>query len=747
MLSRTILCIDGFDPVFLGSLDVNTSKELASVLEPLGVEILTDNEYLQDSYRKKLVANPAPKKQDVEIKEVDIENALNGPFTAFDNAPLATNCIVGRKEMLEVPVAYGISYKDVEDIPLEEAVMNLAAFIPYTRKNMTLKQIQTLSKKRFLSKSDYTKKEVVGFTSYIIENLLRENSKLGKSKIPKSVGFGKPVPGYDNLVEAPTFGSVGIPFLPNFTLVGDSKLTGERSLLTIIKETLSDLEDGSYYTKYINSRNKKTKDKQGKLKIKLTQKEIDVQILSLQLCLEALEQESVKSGTACAFASAGCMKACLVNSGMRYTGLKDILGYPIGYEDTDAEYKRLNLGFWQIAFIANPYYFLRLLIEAIYNHGMKHELELATYNVKQRYLGTKKDLINVSKYEKVIPASVRLNIFTDYPWELIYPDLFSLFDLKKPKGFADYQPMRIQFYDYTKVPGRWESSFRKSIYEEAGVKKKNLLFKDRRYTLPRNYHLTFSFNGTTRSFKHSLLSNLAGQNSTFVFKTNQLLNDSLTKIIQAANTEIGGFAGQGLVTQIKKVITEIRKKLNIEGKKIGYRAGSYSLESDYLPEVFTFRNRTYEVISGDDYDIRFLDRYQQKIDPKTGKLEPVIIGLNWKTPDNLKLEIGNENFAITPITAALVSDDIENRQIGLGFSFSRLGLNTQITPKEGSPFRLYFITEEPTESNLKEIIKNFVNVDTATFATETSRFINEGCSPVEISERLNSLLSEISAKD
>ena len=79
----------------------------------------------------------------------------------------------------------------------------------------------------------------------------------------------------------------------------------------------------------------------------------------------------------------------------------------------------------------------------------------------------------------------------------------------------------------------------------------------------------------------------------------------------------------------------------------------------------------------------------------------------------------------------------------MGFAFSRLGLNTEIQIGEESPFRLYFITEEPSEANVKQIIKNFVNVDAVTFATETSRIINEGSSPVEISENLTYLLSEM----
>jgi hypothetical protein len=50
---------------------------------------------------------------------------------------------------------------------------------------------------------------------------------------------------------------------------------------------------------------------------------------------------------------------------------------------------------------------------------------------------------------------VRLNMLSDIPWELVFPDLFGMF----PK---------VMFYDYTKIAGR---------------------------RVPRNYDLTFSFNG------------------------------------------------------------------------------------------------------------------------------------------------------------------------------------------------------------------------------------------------------------
>lgn len=56
--------------------------------------------------------------------------------------------------------------------------------------------------------------------------------------------------------------------------------------------------------------------------------------------------------------------------------------------------------------------------------------------------------------------AVRLNVYSDIVWELEFPELF--FDFPE-----------VQFYDYTKIPHRFE--------------------------LPLNYHLTYSYSGTEKS--------------------------------------------------------------------------------------------------------------------------------------------------------------------------------------------------------------------------------------------------------
>ena len=134
--------------------------------------------------------------------------------------------------------------------------------------------------------------------------------------------------------------------------------------------------------------------------------------------LAANTLEGIK-GNACIGASKGCIKACNCWSGGRFNTVVDIFGDRT--EDTDEMAGRMLLGFWQTAFIANPFYFLRLLIEAIYMNGIKHETSILEYNTKEKYLGDPKNMVNVNTYLKKLPLSIRLNTYSDYPWEMIYP--------------------------------------------------------------------------------------------------------------------------------------------------------------------------------------------------------------------------------------------------------------------------------------------------------------------------------------
>jgi hypothetical protein len=75
-------------------------------------------------------------------------------------------------------------------------------------------------------------------------------------------------------------------------------------------------------------------------------------------------------------------------------------------------------------------------------------------------LATEVHAARKSAHKAGLKLAVRLNVYSDIPWELEFPELFYAYD-------------DVQFYDYTKVPGRLER--------------------------PRNYHLTYSYTGTNAS--------------------------------------------------------------------------------------------------------------------------------------------------------------------------------------------------------------------------------------------------------
>ncbi len=120
----------------------------------------------------------------------------------------------------------------------------------------------------------------------------------------------------------------------------------------------------------------------------------------------------------CVGASPECRQACLVYSGNNRSNAYIL----------DVQYAKMR------ALMAEPIAFGKMLLENCRLHQGSSP-------------GPKKPRDNgVTPY-------VRLNVFSDIPWEAVFPDLFHL---------------GLQFYDYTKVPGRKP---------------------------PKNYDLTFSYSG------------------------------------------------------------------------------------------------------------------------------------------------------------------------------------------------------------------------------------------------------------
>lgn len=138
----------------------------------------------------------------------------------------------------------------------------------------------------------------------------------------------------------------------------------------------------------------------------------DVQGLSLLPARSLKAQPGFQQVNACVGASAACVASCLV-----YSGRND--ADPYNAVVKASRYRAL---------LGDPQAFLRMLSESIARHERRREHT---------------------------DPFVRLNVFSDLPWELICPELFEV-----------HQAM--QFYDYTKVENR---------------------------ETPANYDLTFSFSG------------------------------------------------------------------------------------------------------------------------------------------------------------------------------------------------------------------------------------------------------------
>ncbi|HEY5657893.1 MAG TPA: hypothetical protein VIY27_08890, partial [Myxococcota bacterium] len=123
--------------------------------------------------------------------------------------------------------------------------------------------------------------------------------------------------------------------------------------------------------------------------------------------------------TVCLRATPECMAVCLLFTGQNVMGVR-------ANELKAAKSK---------AFLNEPHAFCRMLYASI-----------DAWSCRKASFG----------YEPYI----RLNVYSDIPWELLWPDLFD--------EFPD-----VQFYDYTKIPGR--------------------------AALPDNYDLTFSYSGRNRA--------------------------------------------------------------------------------------------------------------------------------------------------------------------------------------------------------------------------------------------------------
>lgn len=153
---------------------------------------------------------------------------------------------------------------------------------------------------------------------------------------------------------------------------------------------------------------------------------------------------------------------------------------------------------------------------------------------------------------------VRLNVLSDIPWEVVFPGLFDAFPA-------------MQFYDYTKVPGR----------REAGV--------------PRNYDLTFSFSGSNQRHCQRELE-LGGKVATVFFPPYWDVIDYRT-------------------------MKPIHQALTRDQGRLWMRQHKLTAEEAYVTGARPETWLGYAVVDGDQSDVRPLDP------------NPCIVGLSYKPPN------------------------------------------------------------------------------------------------------------------
>lgn len=197
---------------------------------------------------------------------------------------------------------------------------------------------------------------------------------------------------------------------------------------------------------------------------------------------------------------------------------------------------------------------------------------------------------------------IRLNVYSDIPWELFFPDLFDHFEAK-----YGHDPKRggLWFYDYTKVQGR--------------------------AARPRpNYDLTFSFSGTNLAATKTALE--SGMRVAVVFarevargtKKNTYWVQADRPWISEARKKVQGLQVSAMSKAEARAIFERKTGRNAaDVKKL--RGPNYTPAETVTDIQFApwGGGRSYPVIDGDPYDMRPLDP------------GGVVVGLRFKAPKRI----------------------------------------------------------------------------------------------------------------
>lgn len=205
--------------------------------------------------------------------------------------------------------------------------------------------------------------------------------------------------------------------------------------------------------------------------------------------------------------------------------------------------------------IMYPEAFLRILLEAVIKYR----------NTKAKEYGGA-DTIKFA----------RLNVFSDIPWETVVPWLFDMFD--ETKRAQGKQFHTLNFYDYTKIGGR--------------------------PFLP-NYHLTYSYAGTSGSLRQANAELDAGRNVAIVF-----VAQSYSK-----------YLGSTFKKQATKGLRKGSPKYEAKTVKAAREWRKYNPLPKFVADPKLMGGQPIEVVDADYSDIRPLD-------PRGGR----IVGLRWKPP-------------------------------------------------------------------------------------------------------------------
>jgi hypothetical protein len=680
MTQHKMLLVSEFGgELYLGDIGEDQIRAVEAAFIDVGVDVCIGSV----DRRIRTVANPLnfTALSEGRVKDQDLKkwlrSALKAPFQAMSEKRRLLSSEVTIGATFGSAVQYPITKRELEGVSLEEAAVNLALFFKSTRDMMSAEMLESLDTFNYIdvaslrrSKTGKALKDlnnlVKKLTTQFVDSLIDKNTKMKKSKLPSAMGIGTPsdVEGWNY---GPSDGSEGLQFMPNHTLVKYQAQAGQRSFLQIMEELPVDLMS------------------LGDANADLILKEKAIQTLY------ALNNRQTAS--CCAFSSVYCELVCLADGNQRNATRKDVLGRDFEdrtrREDDDASYNRMALGCRQTAFLANPYYFLRCLISAIEKRSANYAKGLDKYTEKvikesnalkseqrrartainklnkkpslsRKEEKTYKDLEQVLReipeepfteaakrdFIKRVPPSVRLNVLSDYVWELICPDLFHIFNGRST--FDGRKLPKIQFYDYTKISGRWAHEDRVDVADYIGVPQDAY-----EYPLPENYHITFSFAGTKKSLQDAECAALAGQNITFAFDTTSFSASSFATLFHpqfAAYRSVfaseskptksmsdAGFEAYALAQELtllerlrefREMVFKALSSADLKGlipKKLPTK-----LTIDTLPSV----HMGYEVLNGDWSDLRFLDDYQ-KSDPTRA----AVVGLKWKIPYGSRFDV------------------------------------------------------------------------------------------------------------